>query len=541
MKRNRSIFLLVFIAFFYACTIVKTKKNASEVLNATSQKTNFLFITTDDHAYQAISAYDSKLIHTPNIDRIAKEGMLFKKAFVTNSICSPSRAVALTGKFSHLNSVRDNLDVFDTLQVTFPKLLQENGYETAIYGKWHLKSKPKGFDFWEVLPDQGHYYNPTFLSSDGAFKTKGYVTDIITEKTLGYLDSLRNKEKPFMLMYNHKAPHRQWWPSLNDLEEFKNKIKKIEEPFVWTIDPDVKENVNLLNSGFMPIITDVDKIHCWQKQNPVNTKVHGYGGVRLWPTSIDFDNIKSSELKLNRFKKLQYVKEIGSTSKPFDIIFLSYNEPNADKNFEQLQDHIRSINGTLKLIWIRNIKGIFDAHQIAATRVSSKMFWVVDADAQLIPNFDFSYIPDVYDEEVVHVWGSKNPINDLEYGYGGVKLFPTDLVLKANSWGMDFTTGLSNRFKSMPEISCITRFNTDAFSTWRSAFRECVKLTINDDAESRQRLEAWINTTGTEAFTEEAVKGATEGNQFALKNKNNLEELNKINDFDWLEAYYDKS
>ncbi|WP_438972631.1 sulfatase family protein [Polaribacter sp.] len=202
---------------------MKTKKNASEVLNATSQKTNFLFITTDDHAYQAISAYDSKLIHTPNIDRIAKEGMLFKKAFVTNSICSPSRAVALTGKFSHLNSVRDNLDVFDTLQVTFPKLLQENGYETAIYGKWHLKSKPKGFDFWEVLPDQGHYYNPTFLSSSGAFKTKGYVTDIITEKTLGYLDSLRNKEKPFMLMYNHKAPHRQWWPSLKDLEEFKHR------------------------------------------------------------------------------------------------------------------------------------------------------------------------------------------------------------------------------------------------------------------------------------------------------------------------------
>ena len=228
MKRNRSIFLFVFIAFFYACTKMKTKKNASEVLNSTLQKTNFLFITTDDHAYQAISAYDSKLIHTPNIDRIAKEGMLFKKAFVTNSICSPSRAVALTGKFSHLNSVRDNLDVFDTLQVTFPKLLQENGYETAIYGKWHLKSKPKGFDFWEVLPDQGHYYNPTFLSSSGAFKAKGYVTDIITEKTLGYLDSLRNKEKPFMLMHNHKAPHRQWWPSLKDLEEFKH--RKIQVP-----------------------------------------------------------------------------------------------------------------------------------------------------------------------------------------------------------------------------------------------------------------------------------------------------------------------
>ncbi|MEN8794679.1 MAG: sulfatase/phosphatase domain-containing protein, partial [Flavobacteriales bacterium] len=116
---------------------------------------------------------------------------------------------------------RDNLDVFDSLQITFPKLLQKNGYETAIYGKWHLKSKPKGFDFWEVLPDQGHYYHPELLSETGLKSTKGYVTDVITDRAINYLDSLRNKEKPFMLMYNHKAPHRQWWPSMHDLEEFK--------------------------------------------------------------------------------------------------------------------------------------------------------------------------------------------------------------------------------------------------------------------------------------------------------------------------------
>jgi arylsulfatase A-like enzyme len=184
-------------------------------------KPNIVFIITDDHAYQALSAYDDKIIQTPHIDRLANEGMLFKKAFVTNSICSPSRAVALTGKFSHLNSVRDNLDVFDSTQITFPKLLQKEGYETAIYGKWHLKSKPVGFDFWEVLPDQGHYYHPELLTVNGEIKTKGYVTDVITDRAITYLDSLRDKNKPFMLMYNHKAPHRQWWPSMHDLEDFK--------------------------------------------------------------------------------------------------------------------------------------------------------------------------------------------------------------------------------------------------------------------------------------------------------------------------------
>ncbi len=218
-------YLILCLFFVISCKVdhSEDKLNKAEIIQP-----NIVFIITDDHAYQALSAYDDKLIKTPHIDRLAKEGMLFKKAFVTNSICSPSRAVALTGKFSHLNSVRDNLDVFDTTQVTFPKLLQQAGYETAIYGKWHLKSEPKGFDFWEVLPDQGHYYHPEFLTKDGEIKEQGYVTDVITDKAINYLDSLRSREKPFMLMYNHKAPHRQWWPSMHDLEDFK--YKKIPVP-----------------------------------------------------------------------------------------------------------------------------------------------------------------------------------------------------------------------------------------------------------------------------------------------------------------------
>jgi arylsulfatase A-like enzyme len=218
--------LLLVTLFFSSC-----KQNFQTDKSIEERSPNIVFIMTDDHAYQALSAYEDHLIQTPNIDRIAKEGMLFKKAFVSNSICSPSRAVALTGKLSHLNSVRDNLDVFDTTLVTFPKLLQKGGYETAIYGKWHLKSEPKGFDYWEVLPDQGHYYDPEFLTKNGEIKEDGYVTDVITNKAIDYLNNKRDGSKPFILMYNHKAPHRQWWPSMEDLTAFKDRKIPVPQTF----------------------------------------------------------------------------------------------------------------------------------------------------------------------------------------------------------------------------------------------------------------------------------------------------------------------
>jgi arylsulfatase A-like enzyme len=189
---------------------------------------HIIFIMTDDHAFQAISAYGSILMKTPHIDRLAAEGMRFDQAFVTNSICAPSRAVALTGKFSHLNGVKDNADVFDSSQLTFPKILRSHGYQTAVIGKWHLKSIPSGFDYWRVLIDQGDYFHPEFITPGGVVKEAGYVTDVVTDLSIGYLDSLRDKSRPFMLMYHHKAPHRHWWPSVEDLEAFKH--QPIPEP-----------------------------------------------------------------------------------------------------------------------------------------------------------------------------------------------------------------------------------------------------------------------------------------------------------------------
>jgi len=187
------------------------------------ERPNIVFIMSDDHAYQAISAYNDNLIKTPNIDRIAKEGMLFTNACVANSICAPSRATILTGKHSHINGKVDNVFPFDTTNVTFPQLLHDAGYQTAMFGKLHFGNNPKGFDRFMILPDQGDYYNPDFITDQGDTTIVGYVTDIITNLTLNWLKKDRKKNRPFLLMYLHKAPHREWYPAPRYYKEFTKK------------------------------------------------------------------------------------------------------------------------------------------------------------------------------------------------------------------------------------------------------------------------------------------------------------------------------
>ena len=194
------------------------------------QPPNILFIMSDDHAERAISAYGSPLIETPNIDRLAREGMLFRNAFVTNSICAPSRAVLLTGQYSHRNGLRDNRDEFDGSQLTFPKLLQKRGYQTGIVGKWHLKSQPTGFDHWKILIGQGYYYRPVFLDNDEQVELEGYVSDLITDHALEFLEQ-RDPDKPFLLLYHHKAPHRNWMPATRHLDRFSDREIPLPETF----------------------------------------------------------------------------------------------------------------------------------------------------------------------------------------------------------------------------------------------------------------------------------------------------------------------
>ncbi len=183
------------------------------VSTAAQTRPNIVFIFSDDHALQAIGAYGSKVNRTPHIDRLAHEGALYVNSFCANSICGPSRACILTGKHSHLNGFLRNGDRFDGEQTTFPKILSNAGYHTAMIGKWHLGTNPTGFDYWEILPGQGSYYNPDFIQMDGSRKRyQGYCTDQITDLAINWMEEQKDSDKPFLLMCQHKAPHRNWSP-----------------------------------------------------------------------------------------------------------------------------------------------------------------------------------------------------------------------------------------------------------------------------------------------------------------------------------------
>lgn len=218
-------FLVLSIAVFTIFGCEQGEKKAPEK----KKRPNIVFIMSDDHAYQAISAYDKRLINTPNIDRIANEGMLFTNACVTNSICAPARATILTGKHTHINGKIDNRMPFDTTQVTFPQLFKKAGYQTAMFGKLHFGNSPKGVDEFLILPGQGHYINPDFITKNGDTTITGYVTDIITDLSINWLDKQRDSDKPFMLAYLHKAPHRPWWPRPDKFEEFSKKTFPLPE------------------------------------------------------------------------------------------------------------------------------------------------------------------------------------------------------------------------------------------------------------------------------------------------------------------------
>jgi arylsulfatase A-like enzyme len=192
------------------------------------QRPNIIYIMSDDHDAKAISAYNKSFILTPNIDRIANEGIKFNNAFVGNSICGPARATLLTGQHSHKNGVKDNRSRFDSSRISMPKLMQQGGYQTAVVGKWHLHSYPTGFDYWKILPGQGLYFEPRLISMKGDTSTfHGYASDVITNEAIDWLN-VRNKTKPFMLLLHHKAPHRYFFAPLKYIRAFHN--KHFEEP-----------------------------------------------------------------------------------------------------------------------------------------------------------------------------------------------------------------------------------------------------------------------------------------------------------------------
>lgn len=312
--------------------------------------------------------------------------------------------------------------------------------------------------------------------------------------------------------------------------------------YFWAISSDIQINRKFDRAFY------VDKFHksyfhVWPKTNPHTGYIHEFGGLTLVPAEA-IKALSPDENKLRKmnfkYKKPMKDEESPAADIPYDIVFLSYNEPFADENYAKLRERFPLAKR------VHGVKGIFNAHKRAAELADTNMFYVVDADAILIDEFQFEYFPSVWDQETVHVWKSQNPINDLVYGYGGLKLFPTRLLRNAKDWHIDFTTSVSDKFKSMPIAANYTAFNTDPFNTWKSAFRECVKLSssvirrTNQD-ETKERLEIWCSRGEDRDFGSYAIAGATEGRNYGLKYYDNSDELNKINDFDWLKEMFEQT
>lgn len=261
MIQNKTIILSTMAAAIAPAALTGCKQAKAEE----QKPMNIVYIMTDDHTAQMMSAYDTRYINTPNLDRIAADGVRFTNSFVANSLSGPSRACMLTGKHSHANGFTDNTYcVFDASQPTFPRYLQDNGYETAIFGKWHLESLPQGFTKWEIVPGQGSYYNPDFITmANDTVREHGYITDLVTDKSINWMENERDKDKPFCILIHHKAIHRDWLPDTTYL----NMYEDVEFPLPDNFYDDYAGRTAAAEQE-MSIIKDMDIIYDLKMDNP---------------------------------------------------------------------------------------------------------------------------------------------------------------------------------------------------------------------------------------------------------------------------------
>jgi hypothetical protein len=281
--------------------------------------------------------------------------------------------------------------------------------------------------------------------------------------------------------------------------------------------------------AFKPQDWDAGYIHIWN--NDMRILMYNSSLILQDASVYSDDRLKAGKLHFKNISEKIYTYPV------FDIVFISYDEEYADTNYRTLQNRFP------RALRTHGVKGIFEAHKAAAKLVNTDMFYVVDADAEILPNFEFNYQPHSLDRQSVHVWHSRNPVNDLEYGYGGVKLFPTKILLDYAGSPVDFTTNVSKSFKVMEKVSNITKFNTDPFSAWRSGFRECAKLASKiipnqDNSETEHRLSVWCTNGEDREFGDFAIMGAKEGAEFGRAQKDQPDMLGLINDFSWLEKRF---
>jgi arylsulfatase A-like enzyme len=330
-------YLVLFTSLFIGLTSCTNNTEQAAI----PEKPNIIFIMSDDHAYQAISAYGGPLADlapTPNIDRIGQAGMRFNNCLVTNSICGPSRATILTGMYSHLNGFIDNTigSRFDFDQNSYAKVLQEAGYKTATIGKLHLGGTPTGFDYYDILPGQGLYYNPVFINEEGEYTEQGYTTDIITEKSLAFLDSAQIDEAPFMLMMWHKAPHRGWQPGPNELGMYEG----VTFPEPPTLFDDYSGNREAATMNFMSI-ADAMRLEDDLKlsENPpqsMNEEQKAKWKAVYDPILEDFRKTNPQGEDLVRFKYQRYMRDylacISAVDKSVGAVLDYLKASGLDKN-----------------------------------------------------------------------------------------------------------------------------------------------------------------------------------------------------------------
>lgn len=347
---------------------------------------------------------------------------------------------------------------------------------------------------------------------------------LITKKLINRLNlqktGLSLDRKSFKNYDNNIFEKNQNWPIFKEGDKIKT-----DKPFYHILRNGYATLKNC-ELNYLPPLWDNDKIHVYQTINPKTKEVFDYHGLELHP------NIKNKKKNT-----IQYIRNPGCVKLPYDIIFLSYKEPFADKNFKELQKKYPRIQR------IHGIKGIYEAHVAAAKLAKSSMFFVVDADAKVLDNFDFSYMPTHENEHKVYVWRSKNPINDLVYGYGGIKLFPRNVILNSTDYKIDFTTSISKDFVPISQISNYTMIDYNSFSAWRSAFRECVKLSsvLEKTKQNKKHLDVWCTKGADKKNGQYAIDGARDGVKYAEENINNYSALQRINNYEWLEEKFKKS
>jgi hypothetical protein len=482
-----------------------------------------------------VTKWDDKFVH------------VFKNRNFYDGLCLIPKSLNISNKeFDHRFFVdKKQIDIIASNPVPFQKFYIDS-YEEYLnaadlsstdmfWAIWNDIIVEENFDFTYYVP----YYDSFHRNITHVFKNHSYYDGVclfskktkVSKKEIKYRFFTEKKE--IDIISSHPKPYDRF--VIDTYEDYLKAKELSSTEMFWVIGKEIE----ITNNDIFDIYFSHHNFYDRNENHVFKHRFRNedtYNGVMLLSKNKP---LTAKEINYRFLIEKKQHEVLASKMKPYDIVFISYNESNADENYEVLLKRFPRSKR------IHGVKGIHQAHIEAAKLVESGMFWVVDGDAAIEETFNFDYEVSRYELDIVHVWKSRNPINDLIYGYGGVKLLPKNLTLSMDVNSADMTTSISKRFKPMPDVSNLTSFDTDPFNTWKSAFRECVKLsskTISGqlDKETEERLDIWCSIGKDKKFGNYAIDGAIEGRRYGEENKSNIESLKKINDFEWLKFQFDR-